>query len=270
MRRSLAIAFVVALFLAAAPVAHAAKLGSRQIRTGSHGSDVVQLQKALRALGYKLSADGDFGPITDRAVRSYERGHHLKVDGIVGSSEARAILADAAAAKASKPPSTGGTAPSPPADPPPPVDPPPTDPPPSPATHVFPVQGSFSFGGAGSRFGAPRSGHTHQGQDVTAADGTRLVSVSAGVVYWRRYQDGGAGNYVVISGDDGFDYVYMHLREGALVMPGDRVDAGQPIGHVGQTGAAEGPHLHFELWTGGHWQAGGHPIDPLPFLQSWL
>lgn len=250
MRRFSLIALFLAL-LVAAPVADAATLGSRQLRLGSHGTDVKQLQKALRALRYNITPDGDFGPITDRKVRDYERKHHLKVDGIVGSSEARMILSSAAAAQSSNPP-------------------PSTNPPPASGAHVFPVEGPFNFGGAGSRFGAPRGDHTHQGQDVAAAEGTPLVSVSNGYVYWRAYQSGGAGNYVVIAGSDGYDYVYMHLRDAALVHTGDSVTAGEPIGYVGQTGDAQGPHLHFEVWAGGHWQAGGHPIDPLPLLQSWL
>jgi murein DD-endopeptidase MepM/ murein hydrolase activator NlpD len=279
MRRStLLIALAAALLLAAAPTADAAKLGSRQLRTGSHGSDVKQLQRALRALGYKLSVDGAFGPQTGGVVRRYERARHMKVDGIVGSREARRILLEAAVATPppGSPPPTGGSSPptTPPAGSPPPSDPPrsgppPSDPPPAPGAHVFPVLGPVSFGGAGARFGAPRAGHTHQGQDVLAAEGTQLVSVTAGTVHWRSYQASGAGNYVVIRADDGFDYVYMHMRETASVAPGAHVAAGQPIGHVGHTGAAEGPHLHFELWQG-PWQAGGHPIDPLPYLQSWL
>jgi murein DD-endopeptidase MepM/ murein hydrolase activator NlpD len=102
-----------------------------------------------------------------------------------------------------------------------------------------------------------------------AAEGTPVVSASAGIVHWRAYQAGGGGNYLVVRAGDGFDYVYMHLREGALVTPGDHVSAGQTIGHVGHTGAASAPHLHFEVWVG-RWYDGGHPVDPLPYLRSWL
>jgi murein DD-endopeptidase MepM/ murein hydrolase activator NlpD len=259
MRRSLLIALCLTLLLAAVPAAHAAALGSRLLRVGSHGSDVVQLQTALRTLGYRLTADGDFGPITERMVKRYEKKHHLRTDGVVPAREARRILRDATAASATDdPPATGGQTPT-----------PPTEPPPASGAHVFPVAGSFNFGSSGARFGAPRGTHTHQGQDVIAAEGTPVVSVSAGTVHWRAYQASGAGNYVVIRGSDGFDYVYMHFRSTALVAPGDTVTAGQPIGYVGHTGAAEGSHLHFEIWTS-HWQDGGHPIDPLPLLQSWL
>ena len=68
----------------------------------------------------------------------------------------------------------------------------------------------------------------------------------------------------------GTDYVYMHLRDVALVKTGDRVLTGQPIGFVGQTGRATGCHLHFEIWTAPGWYSGGSPIDPLPTLRGWL
>jgi murein DD-endopeptidase MepM/ murein hydrolase activator NlpD len=133
---------------------------------------------------------------------------------------------------------------------------------------VFPVRGTHSFGGADLRFGAPRTGHRHQGQDVIAAEGTLLESPVNGTVYYRAYQASGAGNYVVIRGTDRRYYVLMHLQRATPVRVGSSVRAGQPVGRVGHTGDAQGPHLHFEVWVGG-WYSGGHPVDPLPFLRRW-
>ena len=79
--------------------------------------------------------------------------------------------------------------------------------------HKFPIRGPHDYGSSGSRFGAPRSGHSHQGQDVSAACGTRLVAARGGRVQTRQYQSGGAGYYVVIDGaKTDVDYVYMHLQ----------------------------------------------------------
>jgi murein DD-endopeptidase MepM/ murein hydrolase activator NlpD len=61
----------------------------------------------------------------------------------------------------------------------------------------------------------------------------------------------------------------MHLREPAPVARGARVLTGQAIGRVGDTGDANGCHLHFELWSGPGWYTGGAPVDPLPFLKTW-
>jgi murein DD-endopeptidase MepM/ murein hydrolase activator NlpD len=135
-------------------------------------------------------------------------------------------------------------------------------------TAVFPVRGAHDFGGAGGRFGAPRSGHVHQGQDIMAACGLTIVSAVAGRVQFRDYQSA-AGNYVVIdSKGSNVDMTYMHLVKPAIVAPGQQVAAGQQIGNVGQTGDATGCHLHFEYWVG-DWWGGGHPIDPLPYLKQW-
>lgn len=157
-----------------------------------------------------------------------------------------------------------------PAPPPAPPATPPAPPPAPPTGGLFPVQGPYSLGGAGSRFGAGRSGRSHQGQDISAAEGTPIVSPRAGVVHWRAYQAVGAGHYLVIRADDGRDLVFMHLREGSLtVAKGAAVAAGQRIAEVGSSGASEGPHLHFEIWPTGWWEAGSAPIDPLPQLQAW-
>jgi murein DD-endopeptidase MepM/ murein hydrolase activator NlpD len=137
------------------------------------------------------------------------------------------------------------------------------------AGYVFPLAGPYTTS-PGGQFGAPRPGHVHQGQDLSAADGTPVLAPHAGTVSTVAYQAGGAGNYVVLHSTDGRDYVFMHLRTGSvLVKSGDTLRAGQKIGEVGSTGESSGPHLHFEVWVGGPWQMGGHPIDPMPLLLSW-
>jgi hypothetical protein len=153
-------------------------------------------------------------------------------------------------------------------------------PPPAPATPVslatagsklFPVQGPYSFGGEGARFGAGRTGHSHQGQDVVAAEGLPVVSPVNGTVFSIAYQASGAGHYVVVAGADGRHYVFMHLQSGSIVVAeGAAIAAGQRLGAVGNTGASEGPHLHFEIWVNGWWASkASAPIDPLPELQAW-
>ena len=136
--------------------------------------------------------------------------------------------------------------------------------------HQFPVPGAHSYGGTGSRFGAPRSGHTHQGQDVAAACGERLYVIEKGQVMVNAYQASGAGYYVVIHGlITGTDAVYMHLTAPSWAPVGTGVTAGQQIGKVGETGDAQGCHLHFERWSAPGWYVGGAPFDPLPELLYW-
>lgn len=153
----------------------------------------------------------------------------------------------------------------------PPADPVLVQPPTARRGHRFPLVGVFSFGGKDSRFGAGRAGHTHQGQDVAAAEGTRVVAPRSGTVEVVGYQASGAGHYVVLDGDgEDRDYVFMHLRTRSItVTEGQRVRIGTTLGEVGNTGVSSGPHLHFEVWVRGGWYTGGRPRDPLPLLRSW-
>ncbi|MCO5315485.1 MAG: M23 family metallopeptidase [Solirubrobacterales bacterium] len=135
---------------------------------------------------------------------------------------------------------------------------------------VFPIRGPFNFGSSGSRFGAGRPGHIHQGQDLGSPCGTRLVSARKGTVVYNGYQAGGAGNYVVIrNSGTNTSFVYMHMLRRSGLRVGEGVGAGTSIGRVGNTGASFGCHLHFEYWVGS-WQAGGKPVDPLGYLKSLL
>jgi hypothetical protein len=135
--------------------------------------------------------------------------------------------------------------------------------------YAFPILGAHEFSLSGGRFGAARSGHTHQGQDVMAACGTPLVAARGGVVQYAEYE-ANAGNYVVIDGRGSpNDFMYAHLAEPSPLQVGETVRTGQPIGIVGDTGDASACHLHFEIWSGPGWYEGGSPFDPLPDLQKW-
>ena len=134
---------------------------------------------------------------------------------------------------------------------------------------AFPVRGPHDYGQGGAAFGAGRTGHVHQGQDVMADCGTPLVAARGGTVIMSTYQ-ALAGNYVVIQDPiTGESNMYAHLREPAIVKRGQHVETGQPIGVVGDTGDASACHLHFEIWTSPGWYRGGEPIDPLPTLKRW-
>lgn len=136
---------------------------------------------------------------------------------------------------------------------------------------VFPVAGAHSFGGADGRFGAGRTGHEHEGQDVLAAEGTPVVAPLAGTIIARDYQASAAGFYLAMDAADGRSFFFAHCQKDTFaVTVGQAVAAGQQLCRVGQTGDASGPHLHFEIWIGG-WRRdkASVPIDPLAQLQAW-
>lgn len=133
-------------------------------------------------------------------------------------------------------------------------------------SYLFPIRGRHDLGQSSTNgFGGGRG---HKGQDMFARCGTPLAAATSGRVKFAG-SEARAGNYVVLQGDDGRGYVYMHMRDLPLVRTGDRVYTGQRVGVVGETGRASGCHLHFELWTSPGWYAGGTAIDPLPSLRGW-
>ena len=131
--------------------------------------------------------------------------------------------------------------------------------------YVFPLRAPHTYGdGIGA-------GRGHQGQDVLAECGSKLVAARAGVVYTNDYQASGAGNYLVINirGAGGKSQVYMHMIKPSPLKEGEHVKTGQRIGTVGSTGRSSACHLHFEIWSGPGWYQGGTFTDPTPSLKRW-
>jgi murein DD-endopeptidase MepM/ murein hydrolase activator NlpD len=122
--------------------------------------------------------------------------------------------------------------------------------------YKFPVRGKHSYGDG---VGAPRAGHTHQGQDIIASCGTKLVANRGGKIQYRGYQASGAGYYLVLDGKGTkHDYVYMHMKKKGRPKHGTKVKTGVELGYVSDTGDASGCHLHFEEWSKPGWYEGGH------------
>lgn len=128
---------------------------------------------------------------------------------------------------------------------------------------VFPVSGQSSKNII-SYFGDERAGGTrkHEGIDIGAPRGTIVYSVSAGVVT-RVVEKGNGGKQVWVRNLDATrTFYYAHLDK-QMVTEGQRVEEGDILGTVGNTGNAAGgpPHLHFEVID-----QSGKSIDPLPFM----
>jgi murein DD-endopeptidase MepM/ murein hydrolase activator NlpD len=96
---------------------------------------------------------------------------------------------------------------------------------------------------------------THAGVDLAAATGSAVATTGDGVVRFA----GAAGNYgllVVVDHGGGMESRYAHLSR-IGVAPGQRVTRGQVVGLVGSTGRSTGPHLHYEV------RSGGQALNPL-------
>ena len=130
---------------------------------------------------------------------------------------------------------------------------------------AFPVEG-HGMPAVQSVFGAARDGgsRSHHGVDIFARRGTPVVAVSAGTV--SRVEVTGLGGKVVWVSDPvrSANIYYAHL-DSQYVRGGDRVQVGDTVGFVGNTGNARTtpPHLHF-----GVYRRGEGPVDPAPFIRQ--
>jgi murein DD-endopeptidase MepM/ murein hydrolase activator NlpD len=134
---------------------------------------------------------------------------------------------------------------------------------------AWPVPGGYISQGYGCTgfYAEPPLGncpHFHNGLDIAAPSGTRIVAAAAGTVTFAGWKDNGGGYQVWVS--DGHDfYTSYHHMSAVLVHTGQRIGRGQLIGRVGMTGDATGPHCHFSVWIGPIW-AGGHTVNPLDYF----
>ena len=208
--------------------------GSRTMKRGDRGWDVAAMQYILARRGYPPGAiDAVFGPMTDTALRNFQRAYGLSADGLAGPQTISALRRG----RASR--GTPGTTP----------------------VAIGPVRLLRPVAGPiGDRFGAPREGgRTHTGIDFPVPAGTRVGAAGVGVTEFAGWNSGGYGNLVVIRHRLGYTTWYAHLST-ITTWVGENVTGGTRIGYVGSTGHATGPHLHFEL------RRNAVPIDPMPYL----
>lgn len=90
----------------------------------------------------------------------------------------------------------------------------------------------------------------HSGIDFTAPTRTEIYATGNGVVENTEYSERGYGNQVLINHGYGYQTLYGHMSY-IKVRPGQKINRGDIIGYVGNTGKSVGPHLHYEVWKNG-------------------
>ena len=115
---------------------------------------------------------------------------------------------------------------------------------------------------------SPPCGHSwpqHMGQDIAAECGNDVRAVGNGTITEVGYSSCN-GNYIREELDDGTYAIYLHLRDAPLVQVHDSVHVTDKIGVVGQTGCADGCHLHLQMQTGSVVDDFNQTLDPRSVL----
>ena len=128
---------------------------------------------------------------------------------------------------------------------------------------VYPEGRPVEEGFISSYFGRradPFTGYSaeHRGLDFAGPQGTKVISVAAGLVTYAGERSG-YGQMIEINHGNGLATRYCH-NEQLLVKQGDMVRKGQEVSLMGSTGHSTGPHLHFEVLKN------GTQVDPLRFI----
>jgi len=106
-------------------------------------------------------------------------------------------------------------------------------------------------------------GGRHFGLDIAAPTGTHVWSASEGEII-ASGKDDSRGNYIIIRHEGNVYSNYYHLS--GFQRTDGWVVTGELIGYVGSTGAASGPHLHFQMGEGGY--SNGHSVNPAKYIPN--
>ena len=98
----------------------------------------------------------------------------------------------------------------------------------------------------------------HTGMDFTAPTGTDVYSTGNGVINAVQTSQRGLGNHIIIDHGFGYSSIYAHLDR-FNVRKGQKIQRGDVIGYVGNTGTSVAPHLHYEI------KHNGSNVDPVNF-----
>ncbi len=123
---------------------------------------------------------------------------------------------------------------------------------------ITPARGILTSGFGIRRDPITRGRAFHSGLDIAAAPGAPVRASADGVVI-RATRSGGLGKAVYLSHGFGLSTRYGHMAK-IEVKAGQRVQRGDVIGYVGNTGRSTGYHLHYEV------HLDGEPVDPAPYL----
>ncbi|HEY9738228.1 MAG TPA: M23 family metallopeptidase [Trichocoleus sp.] len=126
----------------------------------------------------------------------------------------------------------------------------------------LPLQGkaevSSEFGLRRNPFGGS-SYEMHQGLDFRGPIGRPVYATAEGTVV-RAIAGNGYGKHIVIDHDYGYETLYAHLSD-FNIEAGDKVQRGDLIGFLGNTGRSSGPHLHYGIYRN------GQPVNPRYYIK---
>lgn len=127
------------------------------------------------------------------------------------------------------------------------------------APNLWPVEGQVtgSFGERIDPFNG--EGAFHSGVDIGSSYGHPIIAPADGVVTITETM-GGYGKTIMIDHGNGISTRYGHLS-GFAVTAGQRVQRGEVIGYVGESGRSTGPHLHYEV------RINDTPVNPYKYLR---